>query len=149
MGGLAVLLGVLGLLVSTATSLATYPERPITIIVPFPPGGANDIVVRILSEPLSKALGQPIVIENRGGAGGNIGIGAAARAQPDGYTLLIAASGFAANPSLYAKVPTTRSAISCRSPTWCSFPASSWCGRISGSTRWPTSLRTPRSTRAS
>ncbi len=105
MGRLALLLGVLGLLVSTATSLATYPERPITIIVPFPPGGANDIVVRILSEPLAKALGQPIVIENRGGAGGNIGIGAAARAQPDGYTLLIAASGFAANPSLYAKVP--------------------------------------------
>jgi tripartite-type tricarboxylate transporter receptor subunit TctC len=84
---------------------AVYPERPITIIVPFPPGGANDIVVRILSDPLSRALGQPIVIENRGGAGGNLGIGAAARAQPDGYTILIAASGFAANPSLYPKVP--------------------------------------------
>jgi tripartite-type tricarboxylate transporter receptor subunit TctC len=83
---------------------ADYPDRPVTIIVPFPPGGANDIVVRILSDPLSKALGQPVVVENRGGAGGNIGIAAAARAQPDGYTILIAASGFAANPSLYAKV---------------------------------------------
>jgi tripartite-type tricarboxylate transporter receptor subunit TctC len=99
------LLALLGLAVSTGAALAAYPERPITIIVPFPPGGANDIVVRILSEPLSKALGQPIVIENRGGAGGNLGIGAAARAQPDGYTILIAASGFAANPSLYPKVP--------------------------------------------
>ena len=86
------------------SALADYPDRPVTIIVPFPPGGANDIVVRILSEPLSKALGQPVVVDNRGGAGGNIGIAAAARAQPDGYTILIAASGFAANPSLYAKV---------------------------------------------
>ena len=102
---LLAVLGVIGFAIVVTPAPAAYPERPITIIVPFPPGGANDIVVRILSEPLSKALGQPIVIENRGGAGGNIGIGAAARAQPDGYTILIAASGFAVNPSLYPKVP--------------------------------------------
>jgi len=84
---------------------AAYPERPVTIVVPFPPGGANDVVVRLIQPPLEAALGQPVVIENRGGAGGNIGIGAVARARPDGYTLLMAASGFAVNPSLYAKVP--------------------------------------------
>lgn len=88
-----------------ATAWAAYPERPVTIVVPFPPGGANDVVVRVIQTPLSEALGQPVVIENRGGAGGNIGIGVVARARPDGYTLLIAASGFAVNPSLYAKVP--------------------------------------------
>src|SRR5215831_941584 len=100
-----VLLGLLGLIVATPPALADYPERPITIIVPFAPGGANDIVARILSEPLAKALGQPIVIDNRAGAGGNIGMGAAARAPADGYTILIAATGLAANPSLYPKVP--------------------------------------------
>jgi tripartite-type tricarboxylate transporter receptor subunit TctC len=84
---------------------AAWPERPVTILVPFPPGGANDVVVRAIQGPLGDALGQPIIIENRGGAGGNIGIGAAAHARPDGYTLLMAASGFAVNPSLYAKVP--------------------------------------------
>jgi tripartite-type tricarboxylate transporter receptor subunit TctC len=85
--------------------MAAYPERPITMIVPFGAGGAVDIIARILSEPLSQALGQTIVIENRTGAGGNIGVGAAARAQPDGYTLLMGSSSFAINPSLYERVP--------------------------------------------
>jgi tripartite-type tricarboxylate transporter receptor subunit TctC len=85
--------------------LAAYPERPISMIVPFAAGGAIDIIARVLSEPLSKALGQTIVIENRPGAGGNIGVGAAARAQPDGYTILMGSSSFAINPSLYARVP--------------------------------------------
>jgi tripartite-type tricarboxylate transporter receptor subunit TctC len=84
---------------------AAWPERPVTILVPFPPGGANDVVVRALQGPLGDALGQPIIVENRGGAGGNIGIGAVAHARADGYTLLMAASGFAVNPSLFAKVP--------------------------------------------
>ena len=84
---------------------AEYPERPIALIVPFAPGGANDIVGRIIADALGEALGQPVVIENRGGAGGNIGMGAAARAQPDGYTVLLAPSSFVVNPSLYRKVP--------------------------------------------
>src|SRR5580658_9015845 len=67
----------------------TYPSRPITIIAPFPPGGPSDSLARILSGPLEAALGQPIVIENVGGAGGTVGVGRAARAEPDGYTLLI------------------------------------------------------------
>jgi tripartite-type tricarboxylate transporter receptor subunit TctC len=84
---------------------AEYPERPITFIIPFGPGGANDVVARTIQQPLMDALGQPIVIENRGGAGGSIGTGHALRQKPDGYTILLAASGFVVNPSLYGKVP--------------------------------------------
>jgi tripartite-type tricarboxylate transporter receptor subunit TctC len=83
---------------------AAFPERPVTIVVPFAPGGANDVVVRAIQQPLAEALGQPIVIENRGGAGGSVGYGYVARARPDGYTLLMAATGFVVNPSLYDKV---------------------------------------------
>ena len=81
-----------------------FPERPLTMIVPFAPGGANDITARILSEPLGDALGQRVIVENRGGAGGNIGITAAQRAKPDGYTMLLASTGFVVNPSLYQHV---------------------------------------------
>jgi tripartite-type tricarboxylate transporter receptor subunit TctC len=84
---------------------ALYPERPVTLLVPFAPGGANDIVGRIVADALGEALGQPVVIENRGGAGGNIGMGMVARARPDGYTLLLAPSSFVVNPSLYKTVP--------------------------------------------
>jgi tripartite-type tricarboxylate transporter receptor subunit TctC len=85
-------------------ALAEYPERPVTIVVPFAPGGANDVVVRAIQQPLAEALGQPIVVENRGGAGGSLGTGYAARQKPDGYTILMAATGYVVNPSLYDKV---------------------------------------------
>jgi tripartite-type tricarboxylate transporter receptor subunit TctC len=91
--------------VGCGTAFATYPERPVTIVVPFAPGGANDVVVRIIQQPLGEALGQSIIVENRGGAGGNIGFGFVARARADGYTLLLAPNSFAVNPSLYDKVP--------------------------------------------
>jgi tripartite-type tricarboxylate transporter receptor subunit TctC len=93
------------LLASSGAASATYPERPVTIVVPFAPGGANDVVVRIIQQPLAEALGQPVVVENRGGAGGNIGFAFVARAKPDGYTLLLAPNSFAVNVSLYAKAP--------------------------------------------
>ena len=70
----------------TGADAQTYPSRPITLIVPFPPGGSTDVVARILAERMRASLGQSVVIENVGGAGGSIGVGRVARAAPDGYT---------------------------------------------------------------
>lgn len=84
---------------------ADYPERPIRVIVPFAPGGPTDVMARVVAGPLGDALGQSVVIENRPGAGSNIGTGAVANAEPDGYTLLITSSAFVVNPSLYPDVP--------------------------------------------
>ncbi|NOG69246.1 tripartite tricarboxylate transporter substrate binding protein [Roseicella sp. DB1501] len=80
-----------------------FPDHPVRMIVGYPPGGVTDIVARILAEPLGQRLGQPVVVENRAGAGGNIGAQAASNAEPDGYTLLIGtAAMFGVNPLLYA-----------------------------------------------
>jgi tripartite-type tricarboxylate transporter receptor subunit TctC len=75
-----------------AVQAAGFPERPIRIIVPFAPGGASDLIARVLSGPLRQELGQPVIVENHAGANGNIGIGYVAKADPDGYTLLVASS---------------------------------------------------------
>jgi tripartite-type tricarboxylate transporter receptor subunit TctC len=82
----------------------TYPARPIHLIVPVPPAGTFDIVARLVAAPLSQRLGQPIVVENRGGAGTNIGTAAVAHATPDGYTLLLAGSPGAINATLYTNL---------------------------------------------
>lgn len=87
----------------TTMARAEYPERQITMIVCFPAGGGTDIAARLINSQLGEALGKPVVIENRGGAGGNIGIAAAARAPADGYTLLVCSSAYVVNPSLYAQ----------------------------------------------
>jgi tripartite-type tricarboxylate transporter receptor subunit TctC len=84
---------------------ANYPDRPIKIIVPFAPAGPTDIMARILATHLGAALGGTAVVENRPGAGGNIGIGIAAHSEADGYTLLLTSSAYVVNPSLYAKIP--------------------------------------------
>jgi len=84
---------------------AAYPDRPIRIIVPFAPAGPTDIMARILASRLGDAVGGTVIVENRPGAGGNIGIGAAARAEPDGYALLVTSSAFVVNPALYARIP--------------------------------------------
>jgi tripartite-type tricarboxylate transporter receptor subunit TctC len=84
---------------------AAYPERPVRLIVPFVPGGAVDAVGRLLGNAMTARLGQPVVIENRGGAGGVIGMETAAHAAPDGYTMMVSHSGFAAMPGLYRKLP--------------------------------------------
>jgi tripartite-type tricarboxylate transporter receptor subunit TctC len=89
------------LLIGGAASAQDYPNRPITMIVPFPPGGATDTIARILQNPIQEALGQPIVIENIGGAGGMIAAAKAAREAPDGYTILIHQVALAAGVSLY------------------------------------------------
>ncbi len=87
------------------SAYAAYPERFITFIVPFAPGGPTDVMARMVAGPLGELLGQSVIIENRGGAGGNIGIGAVARATPDGYTMLLTSSAYVVNPSLYKNVP--------------------------------------------
>jgi tripartite-type tricarboxylate transporter receptor subunit TctC len=83
---------------------ADYPTRPITLIVPYPAGGGNDVIARLVAAKMSAILSQPIVIENRGGAGSTVGTRDVARSAPDGYTLLIATSSLAINPSLYPDV---------------------------------------------
>jgi tripartite-type tricarboxylate transporter receptor subunit TctC len=81
-----------------------WPTRPVRLLVPFIPGSAPDVIARTLADRLGPALGQPVVIENRPGAGGNIGFAWAARQAPDGYTLLLGTSSMVINPSLYARV---------------------------------------------
>jgi len=90
---------------SAAFAQAPYPSRPVHLLVPFPPGGAVDIVARTLSDELSKRWGQQIVVENRPGAGGTIAAAALAKAAPDGYTLILAASGHAIVSYLYPDLP--------------------------------------------
>ena len=77
---------------------APYPSKSITMIVPFPPGGLADIVARPVAEAMSRELGQSVIIENKGGAGGGIGMGLAARSKPDGYTVLLALSSLTVIP---------------------------------------------------
>ena len=89
------------LLATGAASAQTYPNRPITMLVPFPPGGATDAIARIIQDPMSKSLGQTIVVENVGGAGGMIAAARAARAEPDGYTIMIHQVALAAGMTLY------------------------------------------------
>jgi tripartite-type tricarboxylate transporter receptor subunit TctC len=84
---------------------AEYPDRPVTAIVPFAPGGPADIIGRILSTFMPQTLGQSLIIENRGGAAGNIGMGQAARAKPDGYTLLMTSTAIAVNTALFQNLP--------------------------------------------
>jgi tripartite-type tricarboxylate transporter receptor subunit TctC len=82
-----------------------YPTKPIRMIVPYPPAGGTDIVARTITEPLGTALGQPIIVDNRGGAAGNIGTDLAAKSAPDGYTILFTLSSHTINPKLYDKLP--------------------------------------------
>ncbi len=81
-----------------------WPSKPVRLLLPFPPGGPTDILGRIVSDRLSAALGQPVVVENRGGAGGNVGAEAAAKSAPDGYTILLVSNPIAISPSLYTRL---------------------------------------------
>jgi tripartite-type tricarboxylate transporter receptor subunit TctC len=94
-----------GIALPQSAAAQPYPSHPLRIIVPFAPGGGSDVVGRLLAQKLGESMGQTVVVDNRPGAGANIGIGIAAKAQADGYTLLVASSAFTVNPSLYAKTP--------------------------------------------
>ena len=93
------------LLSATALQAQPWPARPISLVVGFAPGGNIDGVARTIAPAMSEVLGQPVVIENRPGAGGNIGSAYVAKAAPDGYTLLLMSKGHAASASLYKKLP--------------------------------------------
>jgi tripartite-type tricarboxylate transporter receptor subunit TctC len=90
---------------AVSASAWAWPTKPVVFIVPYPPGGGTDLIARIVQEPLAKQLGQPIVIENRGGAGGSVGTALAARATPDGHTMLFTLSSHSINPVIYPKLP--------------------------------------------
>jgi len=102
--GLLVLGGLVGSL-AFAQAIGNYPSKPITLVVTYPPGGGADAMARLLAPKMSEALGQNVVVDNKPGAGGQIGAAAVAKAAPDGYTLMLDASSFAVNPSLYPKLP--------------------------------------------
>ena len=93
------------LVIAAPAAAQQYPSRPIRVVVPFAPGGAVDLVARTLAPRLNEALGQPVVVDNRGGAGGTVGTDIVAKARPDGHTLLIASMGVAVNAVLYPKLP--------------------------------------------
>uniref|UniRef100_UPI004047DA01 Bug family tripartite tricarboxylate transporter substrate binding protein n=1 Tax=Polynucleobacter sp. TaxID=2029855 RepID=UPI004047DA01 len=99
------------LLSSSVFAQSNYPDKPIKLVVPFPPGGLIDNVARLISPALSAQLGQAIVIENKPGAGGNLGAADVARAAPDGYTLLMASPPLSISPALYTKLPYKPSSI--------------------------------------
>jgi tripartite-type tricarboxylate transporter receptor subunit TctC len=82
-----------------------WPARPVRLIIPFPPGGSNDIIGRMMGLHLGERLGKSVVVDNRSGAGGNLGIDLVAKAEPDGYTMLIVSAAFAFGPSMYQKLP--------------------------------------------
>jgi tripartite-type tricarboxylate transporter receptor subunit TctC len=102
LGAVGALIAAIGL---APASAAGYPDKPVKVIVPFAAGGPTDVMARLIAQKLSEDLKQQFYVENRGGAGGNIGMMEAARATPDGYTILVASSSFVVNPSLYAHNP--------------------------------------------
>ncbi|AMN45183.1 Bug family tripartite tricarboxylate transporter substrate binding protein [Rhodoplanes sp. Z2-YC6860] len=99
-------IAIAAMLVAAPVSAQTFPDRPIRLVAPFPAGGLADVLARAVGDEMSKSLGQPVIVENRPGAGGNTGADAVAKAAPDGTTLLMSSAGIlTANPFLYPKMP--------------------------------------------
>lgn len=101
----SIALCIVGFAVAGVAHAQEYPTKPIRFVVPFPAAGPTDVIARIVATELGRALGQPVVVENKAGAGGNIGTDAVAKAPPDGYTLGVVGNSFTVNPALYGKMP--------------------------------------------
>ncbi len=99
------LIAALSVLAAPLVQAQKFPDKPVRFIVPFPPGGGNDILARAMQPRLSELLGQPVIIDNKAGAGGNLGTDIAAKSAPDGYTIVIASNQVTINPWLYGKLP--------------------------------------------
>ncbi len=97
-------ISIFGLIFSAGAWAQAWPTKPIKFVVPYPPGGGTDVIARIVQEPMSQALGQQIIIDNRGGAGGSIGTDAVAKSPADGYTVLFTLSSHTINPAIYPKL---------------------------------------------
>src|SRR5262245_20444993 len=104
-GSLALIALAGGLLVPAVALSQTYPAKPVRVVIPWPPGGSNDIVGRVVFQKMSEQLGQQFVIENRGGASGIVGSEAVAKSPPDGYTIMVQSATQVANPHMFKKVP--------------------------------------------
>lgn len=91
--------------VAAQAQAIAYPDKPVRFLVPYPPGGGTDVIARIVQERFQALLGQPIIIENRGGAGGSVGTDVVAKSAPDGYTVLFTLSSHTINPAIYPKLP--------------------------------------------
>ncbi len=98
-------LGAAALAIAAGSAPAAYPDRPIRVVVPYPPGGGTDVIARIVQDKLRQELGQAIVIDNRGGAAGSIGTEVVAKAEPDGYTVLFTLNSHTINPAIYSRLP--------------------------------------------
>src|SRR6476660_7483171 len=99
------ILAALSIAAATSVNAQGFPDRAIHFVVPFTAGSGTDIIARTVAEPMSRALGQPIIIENKPGAGGTLGAAQVAKSSPDGYTLLVHSAGHVANPSIYSNLP--------------------------------------------
>jgi tripartite-type tricarboxylate transporter receptor subunit TctC len=131
-----VLLALMALFAGSAA--AQYPSKPIRMVVPFPPGGAADLAARVMVQPLSQALGQPIVLDNKAGADGAIAGTEVQRAAPDGYTLLFGTNtGMCAAPAMRRRPLTTRSPTSRRWRWWASSAFSCSCTQACRPPTWP------------
>lgn len=102
---LSLLAAVMLLAAADSTAAQAYPARPIRLVVPFAPGGGTDIIARLVAQDLGQAWGQPVVVDNRGGGGGIVGTEIAAKAAPDGYTMVLCSLGLSYAPALYSKLP--------------------------------------------
>jgi len=100
-----VLAGAVAVCCATAVAAQDYPSRPVRMIVPFAAGGPTDVIARIVAQKLTEGFGHQVVVDNRAGAGGNIGMGLAATSQPDGHTMIVVSSSFVVNPGLYKSIP--------------------------------------------